>query len=488
MGRSGAEKTGETVLVGKDGRVRSISRQLVEDRDGFIQLLMDKKLANEKSLQRIKQIESNVLLQTLDNAAIGAALSGEKGKIHYIKYTGNEVLSAYSPLKVLDQEWVVLSELDLHEATIPTDALLGKINTTAFMTALISILICVAVAFSFSRILMKPLQQIIVLIDNLAGNDGNLRSRINNNRNDETGALADGINRFIEKIQDMVSNINIEAKNLHNVTTTMEKIAVDNAKGAEQQQMTAQQVHQSMGEMSLAASESAQSASSAEQAASEAMVATDEGAKMVYSTSNSIQTVASNVEEAVTIIRELEHTSETIGSVVGVINGIAEQTNLLALNAAIEAARAGEKGRGFAVVADEVRALASRTQESTLEINTIIETLQQNVNSAVSIMNKGHEAVNICVTEAEKAQTALERIQHQITDIKAMNLRIATRAEEQSAVSETVKNNVEEISTISNNNSEGASFAINKTQEMSTSIRSLRNSIDKFSIDESDID
>jgi methyl-accepting chemotaxis protein len=279
-------------------------------------------------------------------------------------------------------------------------------------------------------------------------------------------------------------NISDEARNLASITTTMESIAADNSRGADQQKISSQQVNLSIHEMSLAASESAQSASSAEQAAAHAMTATSEGTAIMTSTSNSIQMVATNVEEAVSIIKELEHTSETIGSVVGVINGIAEQTNLLALNAAIEAARAGEQGRGFAVVADEVRALASRTQESTLEINSIIEKLQQNANTAVNVMNNGHEAVSSCVIEAEKSQQALQAIEKQISDINEMNLRIATSAEEQSAVSETVKGNVDEISEISSSNAEGAAMAITKTQEMSATIKSLNDSIGQFSVDE----
>jgi methyl-accepting chemotaxis protein len=423
----------------------------------------------------------------MNNPAIENAAAGEKGEMHYIKYTGEEVLSAYGPVKILNQEWVILSEMDLAEALIPTKSLLQEINKTAAFTALAAILISMLAIYLFARALMKPLNHMIELVRDLASGDGNLCTRLENKSADETGILAGLINEFIDKIQSLVSSISVEAKSLNDIASTMDAIASDNAKGAEQQQITSQQVNQSITEMSLAASESAESATSAEQAASQAMSATNKGAEVMSLTSNSIQTVATNVEEAVTIIRELEHTSETIGSVVGVINGIAEQTNLLALNAAIEAARAGEQGRGFAVVADEVRALASRTQESTLEINSIIEKLQQNANTAVTVMNNGQDAVSTCVLEAEKAQAALQSIQAQISDINAMNLRIATSAEEQSAVSETVKGNVEEITEISHQNNEGANIAITKTREMSASINKLNASIGQFSIDECNI-
>ena len=485
--QSGLGYSGETILTAKDGYTRSNNRAIIEDLDSFINMLKTKKLASTDDINRIEQLENTIGILNINNDAIAKAADGETGELHYIKYTGEEVLSAYAPVKVMNQEWIILSEMDLSEAVIPTKKLLSTINSTALFTALIAILLSMGAAYVFGKILMQPLHRMIALVRDLATGDGNLRTRLDNRSADETGILSGLIDQFIDKIQGLVSSINNEAKNLNNIAHTMESIASDNAKGADQQQISSQQVNQSIIEMSLAASESAESATSAEQAASQAMSATNEGADIMTLTANSIQTVATNVEEAVAIIRELEHTSETIGSVVGVINGIAEQTNLLALNAAIEAARAGEQGRGFAVVADEVRALASRTQESTLEINSIIEKLQQNANTAVTVMNNGQDAVGTCVQEAEKAQSALQSIQVQISDINAMNLRIATSAEEQSAVSETVKGSVEEITEISHQNSQGANTAIEKTREMSSSITKLNNSIGQFSIDECDI-
>ena len=479
----GLAMTGETVVVGQDNLLRSVSRNLIQKKADFLSLLESQSLVGDQALQQIGQLGTNVMLQSIDNPAIRDALTGGEGEMRYTKYTGEEVLASYKPIEVIGQQWVVLSEIDIAEAFLPTEQLISKINHTVVTLSVVITIICIALALTFSKIIIRPLQRILLLVNDLASGDGDLSKRIENKSIDETGELADSINVFITKIQTLVRNINTEAESLNQITQTMEDVSSKNTQGAKKQQNMALEVDKSIEQMQKAANESADSASSAEAAASEVMEATNKGADVMSLTTQTIEDVAENVEQAVKIIQQLEQSSDSIGSVVGVISGIAEQTNLLALNAAIEAARAGDQGRGFAVVADEVRALASRTQESTVEINSIVEKLQDNANAAVSAMNTGNESVGVCVKEVANAQQTLDEIQQKVADINEMNLRIASSAEQQREISTSVKGSIEQITEVSGDNTKGAATATEQMQHMSLSIRSLRNSIGQFKID-----
>ena len=162
-------------------------------------------------------------------------------------------------------------------------------------------------------------------------------------------------------------------------------------------------------------------------------------------TQTDIDALAVKVSEAAQIIDLLSQDSKEIGSVLDVIQGIAEQTNLLALNAAIEAARAGEQGRGFAVVADEVRNLAQRTQESTRQIQAVIESMRASSVKAVTVMNEGQEQANSSVQQAKNAGESLQAINISVIKISDMNIQIATAAEQQSVVAADINQNFIQI-------------------------------------------
>ncbi len=272
-------------------------------------------------------------------------------------------------------------------------------------------------------------------------------------RADETGpqeivSMARAFNRMMETFQKLVSEIGSSSQQLSVAAEEFEVVARTTNSAANMQQAETDQVATAMNEMSVTIQEVARHATSAANASETADEEAKSGHSVVEKNREGITALANEVKSTADVISDLSEESENIGTVLSVIRGIAEQTNLLALNAAIEAARAGEQGRGFAVVADEVRTLAQRSQESTHEIQTIVERLQQAAERAVSAMDKGKNRAHESVQRSELAAESLSAILKSVSVIKDMNLQIATAAEEQAAVSDEINRNIVNISDV----------------------------------------
>jgi methyl-accepting chemotaxis protein len=207
---------------------------------------------------------------------------------------------------------------------------------------------------------------------------------------------------------------------------------------------------------------------------------TQDGRNVMLHTLKTIEALAQEVENSAQVISRLSEDSTQIGSVLDVIRGIAEQTNLLALNAAIEAARAGDQGRGFAIVADEVRTLASRTQASTLEIQSMIERLQTDASNAVKAMQQGQVQAQQGLSQAAQAENALQTISQSVTRINDMNIQIATAAEEQSSMAEEINRNIVNISQSADATAEGAKQTASAGDELAKLAARLQNLVGQF--------
>ncbi len=260
------------------------------------------------------------------------------------------------------------------------------------------------------------------------------------------------INQFSSAIKELKNTINelaFTASKMSDVTERTEKITF-------KQQQETDQVATAINEMSATVDEVSRNAGDASEAAQHADTAANSGLRIAHSTQADIKTLVDDIKQASTVIEDLAVESKKIGVVLDVIKGIAEQTNLLALNAAIEAARAGEQGRGFAVVADEVRTLATRTQESTKEIESMIGRLQSGVNSSVSVMQIALEKGKQGSEQVESTLASLQEIMSAVARINDMNAQIATAAEEQSNVANEINRNITTISDIAKGTAEDA--------------------------------
>ena len=233
-------------------------------------------------------------------------------------------------------------------------------------------------------------------------------------------------------------------------------------------------------EMASATAEIAHNAENTAAAAQQSSVSSTDGLNLVNQTRGSITSLANEVGEATEVIHELSRHANDISSVLSTIQSIAEQTNLLALNAAIEAARAGEQGRGFAVVADEVRVLSKRTQASTTEIQSTIDTLQRTTQQAVALMEKSQGLAAHSVADAEAASRALDEITRAVSLISDMSTQIATAAEEQTKVTEEITANVTAIKEVGDELATGAHNEQQESRRLQEQAADLNDKVARF--------
>ncbi|MGE0383573.1 MAG: methyl-accepting chemotaxis protein [Gammaproteobacteria bacterium] len=350
-------------------------------------------------------------------------------------------------------------------------------GTVAAMVAVAAMLL-VATASILGRFVGRRAERIVAALNAMA--QGDLSHRCDVPGRDELAWMAWEYSCARKSFSGMVNEILANATDLASAANRLAANAEQVERSVDRQDVETQHVADAMNAMSTTVHEVARHSVGAAQAAQEADRVSKSGQNVVRSAMDSIESLAREVQYSGQVIDKLKNDSIEIGAVLDVIRGIAEQTNLLALNAAIEAARAGEQGRGFAVVADEVRSLASRTQQSTQEIQTMIERLQAGANDAVATMQRGGDVAETSVAEAGKAREALEAITGIIHTINTMNTQIATTAEQQSQTTAEIHRNVANIRSIATDTSQDARKASAATDELAQLANRLREAASKF--------
>ena len=304
-------------------------------------------------------------------------------------------------------------------------------------------------AFVITKAILNSLTNMNTVFADIAQGEGDLTRRIPVSGSDELAQLAISFNLFAEKIQLAVVEVSESTEQLLNAADELTRKAKDTQNDVSEQQSQAHLAASAMTEMSASASEVSSSANKAAELSGCAMKSANEGREVVINSVSSMAGLSKQIVASSSIVSALQKDSDQIGTVLEVIRSIAEQTNLLALNAAIEAARAGEQGRGFAVVADEVRSLASRTQESTQEIQTIIQTLQQGSEKAFKAMQESCDSAEDTVSLVQSAEQSLLSIVDFMSDINSAIEHISDAASQQATVSDEISQNVNAVSDIS---------------------------------------
>lgn len=353
------------------------------------------------------------------------------------------------------------------------DSLVKLSITVGVITAFILLVAAIKITYMVTKSLALVKESLV----NIAQGEGDLTQRIVKTSDDEVGELVDWFNLFIEKLHTTIGSVVSTIPSLTGMSKQLNNASNDSLEIASKQNHLSGNMKGTISNLLAGVVDIAGNATSASKGAEVADNETKVGMQVVEKTVSSINELALQVDRGADVITKLESDVESVGGILDVIRGISDQTNLLALNAAIEAARAGEQGRGFAVVADEVRTLASRTQDSTLEINQLIERLQGAAREAVTVMGLGKDLAKNSVDHAEEAGQALSGIANQVGSIRVMNRQIATTTEEQRTLTSDISTSMEEMQESSETVSKGNQLV----SELSNSLQETAQQLQEIS-------
>ncbi|MEL4280883.1 MULTISPECIES: methyl-accepting chemotaxis protein [Shewanella] len=407
-------------------------------------------------------------------------LRGINGDV--VHQLNDKILPLYNAIDPISGKVSELIDLQIKIAGQEKDGVNGiyQSSISIFITlAGIAMLISIVIGLWVNRSVMNPIRDIVENLKTIR-QDSDLTVKFKTFNDDELGQISTSLTQVIEHLRGILHSIAEAANTVNSSATELSSFTQATNKRMQQQQAETEQTATAMNEMTATVAEVAQSAAAAADSAKDADNYAANGNHIVMQSITSMSQLSEQIQKTAQVIGFLSNESQNIGRVLDVIKSIAEQTNLLALNAAIEAARAGEQGRGFAVVADEVRTLAQRTQKSTQEIEAMIATLQQGVKEAVNAMEVGINQVDDANDKANQAGQALKEIVASVDNITELNTHIATAAEEQSSVAESINRSIIAISDIAEHSTNSALELSESVLNLTKLANSMRNQVSAF--------
>ena len=434
--------------------------------------------ADSAYLYYLDMSEFKALLAKVSGEGRYFSLADSQGQVLYSSKPQGESESRPNQLDIRGSQWTLTGYVDLDYIRSMTQALNGKITLALLgVAALVLVISMVALNLAY-----RPILSLRDLVQELSRGSGDLTRRLAVTSKDDLGQISAGINRFIERLQEMMGEVreasgqlNEGISGLARQTGSAQRLLAEHVRETEQ-------VVTAINEMSRTAVSVSESAASTAQLTGQSQQLASQSRRVVDQAMASVTALVTEVETTAHSIAAMQQDVQQIGSILGVIGGIAEQTNLLALNAAIEAARAGEQGRGFAVVADEVRSLANRTQGATVEIQQMIEQLQSGARASVSAMSSASHEAQEGVGLAREAKQAFGAITEKVDRMVDTNSVIASAIEQQGAVVNEIERNVVRISDGSDEALQVANAARDAARQIHRLTEQMRTMVQSFTL------
>ncbi|MFO4725643.1 methyl-accepting chemotaxis protein [Vibrio cholerae] len=400
------------------------------------------------------------------------------GNVIFSDKQGVNLTPITRPINFAGQDWQLIGYIDLTAIQANTDQLNWKIT----LALLICAFVIIVASVTMLHVSFKPLSRLNTLVANLSQGNGDLTPRLAVESKDEIGQICNSINLFIEKLQQMFIDVADSSKEIDRAVVHLSNQARSNLNTLNQHTQETEQAITAIEEMSASAGSIAQSADDAALLTERTNRYADESKQTVTEAVNSVNGLVNQVSSMAETITRMSEDTKQINSVLQVIGAIAEQTNLLALNAAIEAARAGEQGRGFAVVADEVRALASRTQQSTSQINDMLATLKTTTENVVKEMDSTRIHCEETAERTNHVMDSLNVVTDSVAEMNNLNTLIATSAMEQRQVTHEVSKNMAAIQEMVRKLNMNAAQVTSVSNELQNTSHALSDVVGRFRV------